>query len=63
VVHMCDYFNKQVQFSNNDQPIGDKSGWGLARAVFFKVVVIICLFIKLLLFLDLDVRHQLAYSS
>ncbi|KFA99860.1 MULTISPECIES: mannonate dehydratase [Vibrio] len=31
VVHMCDYFNKQVQFSNNDQPIGDKSGWGLAR--------------------------------
>ncbi|ELB2105509.1 SIR2 family protein [Vibrio parahaemolyticus] len=30
---------------------------------FFKVVVIIRLFIKQLLSLDLDVRHQLAYSS
>jgi hypothetical protein len=34
-----------------------------ACSVFFKVVVIICLFVKQLLFLDLDVRHQLAYSS
>ncbi|WP_264299537.1 hypothetical protein [Vibrio navarrensis] len=33
------------------------------HAAFFKVVVIIRLFIKQLLSLDLDVRHQLAYSS
>ncbi|MGY5832910.1 hypothetical protein ACXHQJ_23070, partial [Vibrio vulnificus] len=32
-------------------------------AAFFKIVVIICLLIKQLLFLDLGVRHQLAYSS
>ncbi|MGL1102498.1 hypothetical protein [Vibrio vulnificus] len=35
----------------------------LRIAAFFKVVVIIRLFIKQLLSLDLDVRHQLAYSS
>ncbi|MGL1053770.1 hypothetical protein ACSTD8_21820 [Vibrio vulnificus] len=33
------------------------------QSAFFKVVVIIRLFIKQLLSLDLDVRHQLAYSS
>ncbi|CAK1919327.1 hypothetical protein VCRA2122O12_290006 [Vibrio crassostreae] len=32
-------------------------------AVFFKVVVIICLLIKLLLFLGSDERHQQAQSS
>lgn len=32
------------------------------RAVFFKVVVIICLLIKQLLFLDLGERHQQAHS-
>ncbi|MGR3172914.1 hypothetical protein ABMY31_22690, partial [Vibrio vulnificus] len=36
---------------------------GHKPAAFFKVVVIIRLFIKQLLSLDLDVRHQLAYSS
>lgn len=30
IVHLVDYFNKGNQISNNDQPIGDGSGWGIA---------------------------------
>jgi mannonate dehydratase len=30
IVHLVDYFNKGNQINNNDQPIGDGSGWGLA---------------------------------
>lgn len=30
VVHLVDYFNKGNQRNNNDQPIGDSSGWGVA---------------------------------
>ncbi|WPU92202.1 mannonate dehydratase [Mucilaginibacter sabulilitoris] len=30
IVHLVDYFNKGNQISNNDQPIGDGSGWGKA---------------------------------
>lgn len=31
VIHMCDYFNQQKNFSHNDQPIGDTKGWGVAK--------------------------------
>jgi mannonate dehydratase len=30
VVHLVDYFNKSIQRDNNNQPIGDGSGWGIA---------------------------------
>lgn len=30
VVHLVDYFNKGRQTNNNNQPIGDDQGWGLA---------------------------------
>ncbi|MBD1556267.1 TIM barrel protein [Vibrio sp. S9_S30] len=37
IVHLCDYFNKQDKFSNNDQPIGDKYGWGMAKGEIWTV--------------------------
>ncbi len=40
-----------------------RSNRRVEKAVFFKVVVIICLLIKQLLFLDLGERHQQAHSS
>lgn len=30
VVHLVDYFNKGNQTNNNNQPIGDDQGWGIA---------------------------------
>lgn len=54
------YGNQYCDNSNPDYhcPSGD-----CEPTVFFKVVVIICLLIKQLLFLDSDERHQQAHSS
>ncbi len=30
IVHLCDYFNQTQQQANNDQPVGDIHGWGVA---------------------------------
>ena len=51
----------EVNYSEVELTLVDE--FNRKEAVFFKIVVIICLFIKLLLFLDLSKPLQRVYSS